>query len=390
VAIHSGDHGFWEDCVPISLNRAARGRLHRIVLVRSATVSSAQVSKALVGLALIGTALVGTAGGAGAQDVTEDSSTATTTSVIETPTDDSPATPQNPLTPPAESAESTGSTGSAGSSGSTGPTGSTESSPRTTQAEKSAPLSPFDVSVLTDCWPDGFGEVTVFLRIPENSGVKYSVSLPGHDTEVASYNPDVGSYVVGFTDVAAGIHSVTVTGTDGTHITADANLENCRPTDQRPDDQLKVSVTCRDGLGVVTIQVYNPDTQKASLLTITVDDAALPPYEDFVFFPDVVAKITELGEDGTYEIKLLDGGTLVDSETITIACAPTATTPSTAPPPQGGTLPSDGPSDGLPTTGAAVRGVAVLGVVALLLGAALVLVGQRRRATAATAEESEA
>jgi LPXTG-motif cell wall-anchored protein len=343
---------------------------------------------ALAGVAgAVSLALVGPVGIASAQEAPASSSATETTVATTTVTETQP--------PPSDTATSSPEASEASASSETS-TSSDTSTAATKSAEQAAPnLTPFDVSVLTDCYADGFGVVTVYLRIPENKGVTYTVSLRDYGSQ--EFIPDAGLYKAEFGDVGPGIHPLTVTGTDGSSVDIEANLEGCRQDQPRPKEQLDVSVKCAGDVGIVTIQVYNPDTKDTRYLTIKIDDfGTLPPYEEFPFFHDVIAKIVEIAPNGTYEIKLFEGSDLLGAKTITVACAAPGPTPTSAPP-QGGVPPAQGgtapqgatpPAGGLPTTGAAVRGVALLGVTALLLGGALVFIARRRRSAASAVADT--
>jgi hypothetical protein len=292
-----------------------------------------------------------------------------------------------------------------------------EAAPAPADDNEAPPLVESDLTVAAECQRgeqevpsiagDGTGEVGVFLRTPQRGDAEFTAKVGDLDAQSMVFNGDLGGYVAVFRGVAHGVYSVLVTGTDGTSLISEADLEGCSD-EVPPADKLDVWVKCVDGgTGQITIQVYNPSTKRSRHVTIQVNDQDLPPYEDVPLSPESVARITEMASDGTYKITLLKRGKEIDSKTVTVACTSTTETSSTTtessttessttesstttessstettttPPAQGGTVPSGG--GGLATTGAAVGGLAVLGALAVLLGAALVLTGRRRRKAA--------
>jgi len=254
-------------------------------------------------------------------------------------------------------------------------------------AEPQRPL----VSVLADCY-DGFKSLAVWVEGAD--GVTYEVTLApaagGAGVTETSSDQD-GSQLALFVAPPPDAYVITVVGTDGSEGGSEVTVEACS-TLEPGDPVLTVEVKCVNDYGTVFIRVSNPDT--GEVRTFSVDIDGLPLWDglrlDGGFFVDIVEQDFE---DGTYTIALLEDGQEVASEEITVACAPvptttpepTTTTPApttTTPAPQGGTP----PSDGLASTGAAVGGLAVLGLVALAMGSALVLVGRRRRTADTTPE----
>ncbi len=309
---------------------------------------------------LISFAMVATAGLAAAQ---EDGSAANSSVAgsTESPSTDAPAPEEKA---PAEVAETT------------------EESPGEEPTEE--PQRPL-VSVLADCY-DGFKSLAVWIDGAE--GVTYEVTLTPDDGSAAltesSTKVDDSQRAIFVAPPPAG-YTVTVVGSDGSEGGSEVTVERCSSLEPG-DPKLTVDVKCVNDLGTVFIRVANPGSGEVSSFSLDIDDLTL--YDNLQlaggFFVDIVEQDFE---DGTYKVRLFDAQeNEVASEEFTVACAPvvepTTTTPApvttTTPAPQGGSTPSGG---GLASTGAAVGGLAVLGLVALAMGGALVLVGRRRNTT---------
>jgi len=355
----------------------ARRSLRRIAL-------AGVVSLSMIGLAGVASAQdAETAPAAGApaveQPVEQPAEQPAADPATEAPAEDTPAEEQQP----AESEDEGSQTPPDGTDESTD-----EESPADEPAAEEPPVTLYDVSLQTDCYDDGYGFVYVYVRTYDENPPVLTATVEGESEEFVLYAHDEESglrvFTADFEGLSAGSFPVRVTG-EGVDVTANADLTGCEPDRPAPDDHFSVSVSCVDGNGVVTIQLYVPndemqatDESDRRTYTITVDDFILDPYYEYPFIEGVVAKITEIAPDGTFMIGLYDGERLIDEQEITVACAVATTLPPTTPPAQG--APAPGGGGGLADTGAAVGGLAALGGLALVLGGALVLTGRRRAA----------
>ncbi|HEY0640349.1 MAG TPA: hypothetical protein VGD67_22190 [Pseudonocardiaceae bacterium] len=299
-------------------------------------------------------------GVAGAQDTAEFPFVAEQTSATGT----SPATESEPST-----------------ASDSGPSTTTSTTTTTPDDEPSGerPL----VSVVADCH-NGYKSLGVWVDGPE--GVTYDVTLQreGDDAPfgVQGTEESGGLQLALFVNPPVGEYTVTVVGSDGSTGGSVAAVESCS-TLEPGAEQLTVRVECIDGSGTVFIRVANPGTGDVRTFALDIDDVEVWDGLRLSggYFVDIVEQAFA---DGTYTVVLRQGEKEIDSAEFTVACAPPTTEPTTTQPvttttpaPQGGGTP---PSGGLASTGAAVGGIAVLGLVALAIGAALVLIGRRRTA----------
>lgn len=343
--------------------RTIRGRLHRIALA-----------------GLVGVALLGTAGVAVAQESEPPSSAEVTTTA---PTESASQPAEQPAQQSSDPAEQP-------ASGESAPPAEQPAQQAPEQDKKTVePLKP-EVVVETGCYePDqgnnAAGFVDVKVTNPNDTTVTYKVILktsPERDKELVL--PAGANKTASFGTVPGGQFDIVVTGSNGTSASSEARLDRCDEITTPVNDELQVFVRCVDGHGVMTIYLFNLG-EVTKTLTVSIDDLELGEPVELEGGTYLVYLDEAPTPDGQYVVRVKGKG--VDTqETVTVACEPPPSTPSTTvpstpplttvpPAPQG----SAAPPGGLAFTGAAVGGVAALGVIVLALGATLVLIGRRRR-----------
>lgn len=257
--------------------------------------------------------------------------------------------------------------------------------------EKPEPASAIDY--FGNCDQNDVGSVQVEIQNSGDTPVTYTVTFRTFPDRkpILTKNLELGAGEAGLVDsgeLEEGDYHVSVTGTDGTNFESKpdkpAFVDRCEEV-QVPDDPLQVVVRCENGEGFLIIRVFNLDQEESKTFTVSIDDIEFEEPIVVEVEPKLYVRvdIVDPVADGTYTVRVTGDG--VDhSENVTVACAPKPTT--TTPAPQPRPAPSD--EDGLASTGAAVGGMALLGVVALGLGGGLIVASRRRKN--AQPEETEA
>jgi hypothetical protein len=254
-------------------------------------------------------------------------------------------------------------------------------------------LAPPKLSTASGC-DNGTGFAEVDLTNPNDVTVEYTVALvraedPGTPVQSRTIEVAAGkTEKVGFDDVAGGSFKILVksskeeTGT----VSEEFGVDRCNEIGPI-DDPLQVFVRCQNGEGLVTIRVFNTEGDSRTF-TVSVDDLELPGEVD-LGQGEFAVVVDELPTpDGTFVVRVKAEG-IDHPETVNVACAPPTTTPptettttttttTTTPVPQAAAAPASG-GGALASTGAAVGGIAVLGLIAFGLGALLLIAGRRRR-----------
>lgn len=267
----------------------------------------------------------------------------------------------------------------------TGETSSSEtSSSVTTSPEDSFVEIPIrlaaTVTTATGC-AEGKGSVEVTIQNPNSVEVTYVVHL-GDNLSQDLAVPGRGTATATFEDVAAGDHAVRITYKDsGANAgQSSASVDRCSEITEPVDDPLQVFVRCEDGVGLVTIRVFNTEGESRTY-TVSVDDLTLPGEIELGADEYAVVVDEAPAPDGRFTVRVAAEG-IDRSETADVACAPAPSTPATT---TGTTTPAPQPrpapaadGGGLASTGAAVGGIAVLALLALALGGGLVIAARRR------------
>lgn len=229
------------------------------------------------------------------------------------------------------------------------------------------------------------GFVVVSIKNPNDVKVEYTVELtreadPGKPVQTKKQEVGAGATKeVGFDDVASGLFTVRVKSGPGQDVLNGVEVDRCKEIGPI-DDPLQVFVRCQDGKGLVTIRVFNLEGDSRTF-TVSIDDLKLPGEIELGKDEFAVVVDEATAEDGTYVVRVEAEG-IDHKETVKVACAPVTTPPAptttTPPAPQGGVAANTG-SGGLASTGAAVGGLALLGLLAFGLGGGLLIASRRRR-----------
>ncbi|MGH3859935.1 MAG: LPXTG cell wall anchor domain-containing protein [Actinokineospora sp.] len=247
------------------------------------------------------------------------------------------------------------------------------------------------LDVSANCDSRGKEDVTapaplyVDLTNPNRAPVEYKIKAGGDERVVTLAGGE--SAFLEFEPLTPGLHTVTVTGSDGTVTEAKVAVDDCTGVDI-DEDGLQVEVRCAGTKSVVTFRFFDIGGEYPLSRDFSVDGE--DRYSEKVVFADEGSyqwtKHTGTFADGEYTARLVGAG-LNTVEKFTVKCAdqPGATTeptttgpaPSTTPAPQAGTAPAV--DDTLPVTGAAVGTMVALGLAALGLGGFLVITARRKR-----------
>lgn len=246
-------------------------------------------------------------------------------------------------------------------------------------AEDPKPV-PAKLNVGSGC-DKGTGFVEANVTNPNDTEGEFTVSLlpaSGSPLQTKTVKIAAGeSATVDFGDVAGGEFTVRAK-LAGTDLVSDETITVDRCKEVGPvDDPLQVFVRCQDGEGVVTIRVFNTKGDSRTF-TVSIDDLELPGEIELGKGEYAVVVDEVPAPDGTFVVKVKAEG-IDHAETVTVACAPATTPPTTTPPaPQPRPAPATG-GGGLASTGAAVGGIVLLGLLAFGLGAGLLIMSRRRR-----------
>ncbi|SDJ46854.1 LPXTG-motif cell wall anchor domain-containing protein [Actinokineospora alba] len=220
---------------------------------------------------------------------------------------------------------------------------------------------------------------------PNRTAVDYTIKVGGAE-RVVKVGPGANGFVE-LDTLPAGVHRVTVSGSDGTVTKTEVAVDDCSGV-KVDEDGLQIQTRCVDGKSDVTFRFFDIGGDYPVKRTFGVDGTDL--FDSTIEFegegPYLWSRHTGELADGEYTARLTGAG-LTTVEKFTVKCAdqPTTTTapsttgpaPSTTPAPQGGTAPAV--DDTLPVTGAAVGTMVALGLAALGLGGFLVITARRKR-----------
>ena len=323
------------------------------------TLSSSRRLRAVRTAVLAGALTIGTLGFGGVASAQDDPSTTTTTTTTEVTTTTT-----------------------------TGETSSSEgepAAPATTSPEDSwVPIPIYlapTVTTASGC-AEGTGSVEVTIENPNDVELTYVVHLGDDLTRTVAVAAN-GTETATFEDVAAGDYPVRLRYEKGGASAgrSSASVDRCSEITEPVDDALQVFVRCEDGVGLVTIRVFNTEGESRTY-TVSVDDLTLPGEIELGADEYAVVVDEAPAPDGRFTIRVVAEG-IDRTETADVACAPAPSTPATT---TGTTTPAPQPrpapaanSGGLAGTGAAVGGIAALALLALALGGGLVIAARRRR-----------
>ncbi|MBC6450443.1 hypothetical protein [Actinokineospora xionganensis] len=244
------------------------------------------------------------------------------------------------------------------------------------------------LSAFANC--DGKDDITspaplyVDVTNPNRATIDYTIKVGGAERVLK-----VGGGANGFVEMdtlPAGVHRVTVSGSDGTVTKTEVAVDDCSGV-KVDEDGLQVQTRCVDGKSDVTFRFFDIGGDYPVKRSFGVDGTDL--FDSTIEFdaegPYLWSRHTGELADGEYTARLVGAG-LNTVEKFAVKCADQPTTtapsttgpvPSTTPAPQAGTAPAV--DDTLPVTGAAVGTMVALGLAALGLGGFLVITARRKR-----------
>ncbi|MDQ3788787.1 MAG: hypothetical protein M3422_16290, partial [Actinomycetota bacterium] len=120
----------------------------------------------------------------------------------------------------------------------------------------------------------GVGTVDVTLTNLNDIDQTYEVVLGDDLTQEVTVAAG-GTETVVFDDVAPGDHEVLIKRDGKVATFSSASVDRCSEITEPVDDPLQVFVRCEDGVGLVTIRVFNTEGESRTY-TISVDDLELP------------------------------------------------------------------------------------------------------------------
>lgn len=235
----------------------------------------------------------------------------------------------------------------------------------------------------------GIGFVDVVVTNPNDTEITYAVNLSKDGASVRDGSVKVAAgdtRSVTFEKVTAGEFEVRVNDGPNIVVSSAASVDRCGEIVEPVDDPLQVFVACENGEGLVTIRVFNTEGESRTY-TVAIDDLELPGAIELGANEYTVVVDQAIASDGTYAVRVVAEG-IDHTETVKVACAPappTSTPPTTSKTPVPQARANQG---GLPNTGAAVGGMALLAGVALALGGGLVIAARRRRTAESDSTES--
>jgi len=219
----------------------------------------------------------------------------------------------------------------------------------------------------------------VEITNPNRSTVEYTIKGAGTDRVLPVGGGSTG--LAELDSLPAGDYTVSVYGSDSTVTKTGVAVDDCA-TVEFDQDGLQVHTRCVGGESDVVFRFFPTGPGKR---TFKVDGNSR--YDTEIEFTEERyqwERWTGDFADGTYTARLTgDDVNTVEKFTVNCSGAPSTDTtgtpaPTTTVPPQASPGPAD---DDLPVTGAAVGGMVAVGAAALVLGAGLLMIVRRRRAT---------